>query len=57
MNSGVDKRIGFFGDDREGVAIEVMAVEREEDEFLVIHSMNLRDRFRGYYEEARQWRR
>ena len=55
MNSGVDKRIGFFGDDLEGVALEVMAVELEEDEFFVIHAMNLRIRFRGFYEEARPW--
>lgn len=56
-NSGVDKRIGFFGDDLEGNALEVMAVERDEDEFLVIHAMDLRDRFKGFYEEARLWRR
>lgn len=57
MNSGVDKRVGFFGDDLEGIALEVMAVEREEDEFLVIHAMNLRDRFRGFYEEALPWQK
>ncbi|HET8813903.1 MAG TPA: hypothetical protein VFM51_02985 [Solirubrobacterales bacterium] len=45
----------FVGNDLEGVALEVMAVEREEDEFLVIHAMDLRDRFRGLYEEARIW--
>lgn len=57
MSSGVDKRIGFFGDDLEGIALEVMAVERDEDEFLVIHAMNLRDRFRGFYEEALPWQK
>jgi hypothetical protein len=57
MNSGVDKRVGFFGDDLEGVALEVMAVERDEDEFFVIHAMNLRNRFKGFYEEARPWRK
>jgi hypothetical protein len=56
-DSGVDQRIWFFGDDLEGVALEVTAVEQEEEEFLVIHAMNLRDRLRGFYEEARSWRK
>jgi len=55
--SRADRRIGFFGDDLEGVAIEVMAVERSEEEFLVIHAMNLRNRSKGFYEEARSWRK
>lgn len=54
-NSGVDRRIAFLGDDLEGVALEVIAVEPEEDEFLVIHAMGLRDRHRSLYEEARSW--
>lgn len=32
-----------------------MAVEEEEEEFVVIHAMNMRKRFRGLYEEARPW--
>lgn len=55
VNSGVDQRVVFLGDDLERVPLEVIAVEHEEDEFLVIHAMNLRKRFRGSYEEARQW--
>jgi hypothetical protein len=39
----------------EGIALEVMAVELEED-LLVIHAMQLRDRYRDQYEEARKWR-
>lgn len=54
---GPDKRVFFFGDDLEGVRLEVVAVEVEEEEFVVIHAMNLRDRFLGLYEEARQWRK
>lgn len=53
--SGVDQRIYFLGDDLEGVALEVVAVELEEGEFSVIHAMDLRNRFRGLYEEARSW--
>lgn len=56
-DSGVDQRIYFLGDDLEGVALEVVAVELDEEEFSVIHAMNLRNRFRGLYEEARSWAR
>ncbi len=54
-NSGVDHRIGFFGNDLEGVALEVVAVEIDEEEFRVIHAMDLHKRNRTYYEEAREW--
>lgn len=57
MNPALDQRVVFLGDDLEGVALEVMAAERSEDEFLVIHAMNLRDRMRGFYEEGRQWQK
>lgn len=53
----VDQRVVFVGDDLEGVALEVFAAERSEEEFLVIHAMNLRNRFRGFYEEARPWQK
>ena len=56
-NSNVDERVVFLGDDLERVALEVIAVEQEEDEFMVIHAMNLRNRFRELYEEARPWER
>lgn len=56
-NSGVDQRIYFLGDDLEEVALEVVAAELDEEEFTVIHAMELRDRFRGLYEEARSWAR
>jgi hypothetical protein len=52
-----EQRVVFMGDDLEGVALEVMAAERSEEEFLVIHAMDLRDRFIGFYEEARSWRK
>lgn len=55
LQSEVSHRVVFLGDDLEGVALEVMAVEEEEEEFVVIHAMNMRKRFRGFYEEARQW--
>ena len=54
---GPDKRMWLFGDDLEGVALEVLAAEAEEEEFLVIHAMNLRNRFQVLYEEAKSWRK
>jgi hypothetical protein len=50
-------RIVFLGDDEEGIALEVMAVELEDDALLVIHAMPLRNRYRKQYEEAKKWRR
>ena len=50
-------RLVFLGDDEEGIALEVMAVELEDDALLVIHAMPLRDPYRKQYEEARKWRR
>ncbi|HEX6781027.1 MAG TPA: hypothetical protein VF125_03245 [Solirubrobacterales bacterium] len=54
-SSGLDRRVAFLGDDLEGVALEVMAAERDEEHFLVIHAMDLRKVHRGLYEEARKW--
>ncbi len=50
-------RLVFLGDDGEGTALEVMAVELEDDALLVIHAMPLRDRYRKQYEEAKKWQR
>jgi hypothetical protein len=52
-----DDRILFLGDDANGTAFEVVALELDEGEFLVIHAMELRDRHHVKYEEARRWRR
>lgn len=54
---GPDKRVLFLGDDLEGVALEVLAAENVEEEFTVIHAMNLRKKYLGLYEEATQWRK
>ncbi|HEU4599032.1 MAG TPA: hypothetical protein VFS26_04745, partial [Solirubrobacterales bacterium] len=51
-----DVRVVFLGDDLEAVPLEVIAVETEEDDFLVIHAMKMRNRFATLYEEARRWR-
>lgn len=51
----VSRRVVFLGDDLEGVALEVAAVEEDSEEFVVIHAMNMRKRFRGFYEEVRRW--
>lgn len=55
---GASPRLVFLGDDMDGAALEVMAVELEgSDSLLVIHAMPLRDRYRAQYEEAKRWRR
>jgi hypothetical protein len=54
-DSEIDKRVYFFGNDLEGVPLEVVAVELEEEDFRVIHGLELRDRFRSLYEEAQLW--
>jgi hypothetical protein len=55
--NGPDKRVYFFGDDLEGVALEVVAAENVEEEFTVIHAMDLRNKYLGLYEEAEKWRK
>jgi len=53
--SDVDRRVYFLGDDLEEVALEVVAAESAEENFRVIHAMEVRRRFRALYEEARSW--
>ncbi len=50
-------RLVFLGDDAEGIALEVMAVELEDERLLVIHAMSLRSRYQEQYEEAKKWQR
>jgi hypothetical protein len=54
---GPDKHVLFFGDDLEGVALEVLTAEAKQEELTVIHAMDLRPKFRELYEEARKWRK
>lgn len=54
---GASSRLVFLGDDAEGIELEVMAVELDNENLLVIHAMPLRDRYRKQYEEATKWRR
>lgn len=55
--AAASSRLVFLGDDAEGVALEVMAVELEDESLLVIHAMPLRDRYREQYKEAKKWRK
>ncbi|HTZ85538.1 MAG TPA: hypothetical protein VMB05_02625 [Solirubrobacteraceae bacterium] len=56
MSEAVDDRLIILGDDAEGRELEVMAVEGPRGELIVIHAMELRQKYRIQYEEARQWR-
>jgi hypothetical protein len=55
--ASADPRLVYLGDDADGVALEVMAIELEDGDLLVIHAMPLRRRYREQYEEAKKWRR
>ncbi len=52
----LDARLVCLGDDPEGQAIEVIAVEGSKDELIVIHAMALRKKYTDQYEEAKRWR-
>lgn len=54
---GASSRLIFLGDDTNGTALEVMAVELDNESLLVIHAMPLRDRYQKQYEEATKWRK
>lgn len=46
-------RVLYLGDDATGRPLEVIAVE-ESDRLVVIHAMDLRDKFRTLYEEGKR---
>ncbi len=52
---GMDDRLVYLGDDEDGVALEVMAVELESGDLFVIHAMPMRRKYRARYEEAQRW--
>jgi hypothetical protein len=47
----------FFGDDWNGVPLEIGAIELEDGDVLVIHAMKLRGKYHDRYKEALPWRR
>ena len=51
-----DDRLVFLGDDTDGFALEVMAIEREHGGIHVIHAMPMRPKYQERYEEAKRWR-
>ena len=46
-------RVVYLGDDDHGRALEVMVVEGKHGELLVIHAMELRNKYRKRYEDQR----
>jgi hypothetical protein len=57
----LDDRLVYLGEDPNGRPLEVVTLEmdpgRGGDQHLrVIHAMELRDKYRSQYEEARKWR-
>lgn len=53
-SEAVDARLVVLGDDADGKELEVMAVEGPQGEPIVIHAMELREKYRAQYEEAKQ---
>lgn len=49
---GQDVRTLFLGADKSGRALEVMAVPNPRGGLLVVHAMDLRDKYREAYESA-----
>lgn len=47
-----DERLVFLGDDQNGISLEVVAIELENDELLVIHAQRLRAKNRGSYKRV-----
>jgi hypothetical protein len=55
VHPSVDQRVVFIGNDLEEIALEVVAVEEDEERFVVIHAMNMRKGFRGIHKEVQKW--
>ena len=51
-----NERLLFLGDDKNGVALEVMAVELLDGTLRVIHCMEMRPQYNRSYREAKRWR-
>lgn len=56
-----DDGLVYLGDDASGRPLEVVGVDLEtgpggEQHLRVIHAIELRDKYRSQYEEARKWR-
>lgn len=45
-------KVRFARSDDRGRALEIVAVEGSHSELLVIHAMELRDKYRKHYEET-----
>lgn len=52
-----ETRLVFLGEDPSGGALEVIAVETDQENLMVIHAMDLRSRYRSTYEEVRRCNR
>jgi hypothetical protein len=55
-SEAADDRLVVLGDDAAGEELEVMAVEGPKGELVVIHAMELREKYRAQYKEAKRWR-
>ena len=52
--AGNSTRTVFLGDDAEGVPLEVLTVELDDESALVIHAMRMREKYGDQYRKARR---
>jgi len=52
-----DERLIFLGDDWNGIALEVIAIEGADGELLVIHAQKLRAKNRGAYKRVQGYQK
>ena len=50
------ERLVYLGHDEDGIALEVIAVQADQDTLYVIHATPLRRRYFDEYERLKQWR-
>lgn len=54
---GEDPRLLCAGDDPNGSALEVIVVVSGAETFVVIHAMEMREKYRAIYELSDEWER
>ncbi len=45
----------YLGDDADGMPLEVMAIKLTSGDLLVIHAMEMREKYRERYTEMKKW--
>jgi hypothetical protein len=54
-DQGNPARVLFLGPDRNGIPLEVIALELADGDLLVIHAMKLSTKYRGDFDRISRW--